>query len=103
MSTMRTNWKGAAVLVDPRVSMRWGAVYVAETRVRNMLKWWQAIIAFGLGNPILYLLSVGIGIGSMVNQNAPFMEGQSYLTFLGFLIMQNKLKAATTSIIDELY
>ena len=82
MSTMRTNWKGAAVLVDPRVSMRWGAVYVAETRVRNMLKWWQAIIAFGLGNPILYLLSVGIGIGSMVNKNASFMEGQSYLTFL---------------------
>jgi lipooligosaccharide transport system permease protein len=82
MSTMRTNWKGAAVLVDPRVSMRWGAVYVAETRVRNMLKWWQALIAFGLGNPILYLLSVGIGIGSMVNKNAAFMEGQSYLTFL---------------------
>ena len=82
MSTMRTNWKGAAVLVDPRVSMRWGAVYVAETRVRNMLKWWQALIAFGLGNPILYLLSVGIGIGSMVNKNSAFMEGQSYLTFL---------------------
>jgi lipooligosaccharide transport system permease protein len=79
---MRTNWKGAAVLVDPRVSMRWGAVYVAETRVRNMLKWWQALIAFGLGNPILYLLSVGIGIGSMVNKNSAFMEGQSYLTFL---------------------
>jgi lipooligosaccharide transport system permease protein len=81
MSTMRTNWQGASKLVDPRVPMRWGAIYVAEVRVRNMLKWWQAIIAFGLGNPILYLLSVGIGIGSLVT-NAPFMEGQSYLTFL---------------------
>ena len=82
MSTMRTNWQGAATLVDPRISMRWGAVYVAETRIKNMLKWWQAIIAFGLGNPILYLLSVGIGIGSMVTKDAPFMEGQTYLTFL---------------------
>lgn len=82
MSIMRTNWQGAAKIVDPRVSIRWGAVYVAETRVKNMLKWWQAIIAFGLGNPILYLLSVGIGIGSMVAKDAPFMEGQTYLTFL---------------------
>lgn len=82
MNTMRTNWQGAAVLVDPAVPMRWGAIYVAETRIKNMLKWWQAVIAFGLGNPILYLLSVGIGIGSLVDANAPFMEGQSYLTFL---------------------
>jgi lipooligosaccharide transport system permease protein len=82
MSTMRTNWQGAAKLVDPRIPMRRGAIYVAEMRIRNMLKWWQALIAFGLGNPILYLLSVGIGIGSMVNKHASFMEGQSYLTFL---------------------
>lgn len=82
MSLMRTNWQGAHRLVNPSIAMRWGAVYVAETRIKNMLKWWQAVIAFGLGNPILYLLSVGIGIGSLVTQDAPFMEGQTYLTFL---------------------
>ena len=62
--------------------MRFGAFYVAEMRVRNMMKWWPAVVAFGLGNPILYLLSIGIGIGSLVNKSAAFMEGQSYLTFL---------------------
>lgn len=82
MSSIQTNWVGASALVDSGRVMRWGAIYVAETRIRNMLKWWKAVIAFGLGNPILYLLSVGIGIGSLVNANAPFMEGQTYLTFL---------------------
>lgn len=79
---MKTSWQGAATLVDPTVAMRWGAFYVAETRIRSMFKWWQSVVAFGLGNPILYLLSVGIGIGSMVDPNAAFLEGQSYLTFL---------------------
>jgi lipooligosaccharide transport system permease protein len=79
---MKTTWQGAATLVDPRVSMRWGAFFVAETRIRSMLKWWQALIAFGFGNPVLYLLSVGIGIGSLVDQEAAFLGGQSYLTFL---------------------
>lgn len=79
---MKTSWQGAATLVDPAVAMRWGAFYVAETRIRTMLKWWQSVIAFGFGNPMLYLMSVGIGIGSMVDPNAAFMEGQSYLTFL---------------------
>lgn len=62
-----------------------GAYYVAEYRYRSMSKWWGAIFAFGLGNPILYLLSVGLGIGALVdagNGSSDVLGGVGYLEFL---------------------
>ncbi len=83
-SENRMTWVGAKTLVDPQVSIKRGALFVAENRIRNMLKWWTSIIAFGLGNPTLYLLSIGIGIGSLVdNSLGPnAIDHVSYLTFL---------------------
>ena len=80
----KMTWTGAATLVDPQKSIKRGALYVAENRIRNMLKWWSSIIAFGLGNPTLYLLSIGIGIGSLVDSSLGpnAIDGVSYLTFL---------------------
>jgi len=80
----KMTWTGAKAIVDPQLSIRRGAIYVAENRIRNMLKWWSSIIAFGLGNPTLYLLSIGIGIGSLVDKSlgANAIDHVSYLTFL---------------------
>jgi lipooligosaccharide transport system permease protein len=80
----KMSWVGAAKLVDPQISIRWGALFVAENRIRNMAKWWLSIIAFGLGNPSLYLLSIGIGVGSLVDSSLGpnAIDGVSYLTFL---------------------
>lgn len=77
-------WQGSTKLVNvPKVS-RMGWWYVAEYRITNMLRWIGAVVAFGLGNPILYLLSVGIGIGALVDQNSggQGIGGVPYLTFL---------------------
>jgi lipooligosaccharide transport system permease protein len=78
------SWVGAAKLVDPQVSIRFGALFVAENRIRNMMKWWASILAFGIGNPSLYLLSIGIGVGSLVDSSLGpnAIDGVSYLTFL---------------------
>ncbi len=95
MSAVQNNWTGAKTLVDPRVPIRWGAFYVAEFRIRNMLKWLSAIIAFGLGNPVLYLLSIGVGIGSMVKQQ---IDGVPYLTFLAPALLAT---AAIQGAMDE--
>jgi lipooligosaccharide transport system permease protein len=95
VSAVQNNWTGAKTLVDPRVPMRWGAFYVAEFRIRNMLKWISAIIAFGLGNPVLYLLSIGIGIGSMVKTP---IDGVPYLTFLAPALLAT---AAIQGAMDE--
>ena len=80
----KMTWIGSTKLVDPQVSIRFGAFFVAENRLRNMAKWWLSIIAFGLGNPSLYLLSIGIGVGSLVDSSLGpnAIDHVSYLTFL---------------------
>jgi lipooligosaccharide transport system permease protein len=80
----KMTWVGAATLVDPQKSIRRGALYVAENRIKNMLKWRPTIVAFGLGNPTLYLLSIGIGVGALVDSSLGpnAIDGVSYLTFL---------------------
>ena len=60
-----------------------GALFVAEYRLRNMWKWRGSILAFGLGNPVLYLASVGLGVGMLVDANSPDgVGGVPYLVFL---------------------
>jgi lipooligosaccharide transport system permease protein len=77
-------WQGSLKIVDvPRArNLAW--MHVTEARMRNMLKWWASILSFGLGNPVLYLFSVGIGIGALVDANGGSSQlgGVSYLTFL---------------------
>ena len=100
MSTINKNWQGAAKLVNPATPMRWGAFYVAEFRIRGMLKWAAAIVAFGLGNPVMYLLSIGVGIGSLVNksQGSHGIDGVPYLTFLAPALLAT---AAIQGAMDE--
>lgn len=77
-------WQGSLKLVNVRRARNWAWMYVAEARLKNMMKWWASITAFGLGNPVLYLFSVGIGIGALVDANGGSAQlgGVSYLTFL---------------------
>ena len=78
------HWRGATNLVDTNRIARFGAFYAAEYRIRNMLKWWQAIVAFGIGNPLLYLTSIGIGVGSLIDKhtNGGGPDGVKYLAFI---------------------
>jgi lipooligosaccharide transport system permease protein len=60
-----------------------GGLLVAEYRLRNMWKWKASVIAFGIGNPVLYLASVGLGVGMLVDANSPNgVDGVPYLVFL---------------------
>jgi lipooligosaccharide transport system permease protein len=99
-SKVKMNWTGAATLVDPKVSMKRGSLYIAENRLMNMIKWWKSIIAFGLGNPTLYLLSIGIGVGSLVDASLGpnAIDGVSYLTFLAPALLAT---AAIQGAMDE--
>lgn len=86
--------------VDVNLAVRNGAWRVAEYRLRQVTKWWGSIVAFGLGNPILFLLSVGLGVGSLVDANngAEALGGVSYLQFVAPALLA---AAAIQGVMDE--
>lgn len=95
MSDVFANWQGAAKLVDPRKPARWGSFYVALARGRESFKWWLPMVAYGVGHPVLYLMSIGIGLGSLVSKNLGLVDGVQYLTFLApALLMASALQVA---------
>ena len=87
-------------VVNLAIATRNGAWRVAEYRLRNMFKWWAAIISFGLGNPVLYLVSVGIGIGSLINKagGGHLLGGVPYLQFVAPALLAS---AAIQGVMDE--
>ena len=60
---------------------KFGTLHVAEARIRNMAKWIWIILFAAVVNPKLYLVSIGIGVGSLIDANNG-VDGVSYLTFL---------------------
>lgn len=65
-----------------------------------MSKWLGSVIAYGLGNPILYLVSVGLGIGALVdaNNSGGALGGVSYLQFVAPALLAS---AAIQGVMDE--
>ena len=71
-----------------------GALYIAEHRLRSMWKWRGIITAVAIGNPLFYLISIGVGVGVLVSKNSGTSGtgGVEYLVFLAPALL------ATTSI-----
>ncbi len=67
--------------VKPR---RFGGWYVAEHRFRVMRSYLQTVLVTGIGNPLLYLFAMGVGLGSLVSSNLGpnAVDGVSYLEFV---------------------
>ncbi len=86
--------------VDPKRAVRFGAWRVAEYRFYSMSKWMGSVIAFGLGNPILYLISVGLGIGALVDANTGGggILGVPYIQFVAPALLAS---AAIQGVMDE--
>ena len=86
--------------VDAARAMRRGAWAVAEYRLFSMSKWMGSMISFGLGNPIIYLVSIGLGIGALVDGNTggQGIDGVSYIEFVAPALLAT---AAINSLQDE--
>ena len=83
----------------PRIQ-RFGALYIASARVKSMSKWKAIIAAVDVGNPLFYLIAVGIGIGVLVEQGSGTSgtNGIKYIAFIAPALLAN---TAITGIMDE--
>jgi lipooligosaccharide transport system permease protein len=86
--------------ISEKSALPFGAWFVAEHRIRTMGKWLTSIVANGLGNPVLYLVSIGLGVGTLVDKNlgANAIDGVGYLTFLAPALLAT---AAIQGAMDE--
>jgi len=69
--------------VQARRAKRWGWWYYTEYRMRTMREYWQIIAGYGILMPVLYLLAMGLGLGSLVDSNTGGVQGVGYLMFVG--------------------
>jgi lipooligosaccharide transport system permease protein len=99
MSAFQTR-QGSLKIVDATKVAARGALFVTEARLRSMLKWVWLIISIAIANPVLYLVSIGLGLGSYIDQNAgnAGVDGVSYLTFLAPALLAT---AAIQGAMDE--
>ena len=66
-----------------RVKRR-GALYFAEHQLRNMRRYGSVLIVGALGEPILYLLAMGLGLAQLLGGGVPqeALGGVSYVAFI---------------------
>jgi len=92
--------QGSLKIVDAAKVAARGALFVTEARLRTMLKWIWLIIGLAIANPVLYLVSIGLGVGAYIDENTGGMgvDGVSYITFLAQALLAT---AAIQGAIDE--
>jgi lipooligosaccharide transport system permease protein len=85
---------------DPGASpRRYGSWYVAEHRLLDMRAYLQTLIATGIGNPLVYLFALGLGLGSLVDANVG--DGPVVVSYLTFVAPALLASAAVTVATEE--
>ena len=82
--------------VKPR---RWGSWYVAEHRILAMRAYLQTIVATSVGNPLVYLFALGVGLAALVPQGIP--NGDATISYLAFVAPALLATAAVTVAAEE--
>jgi lipooligosaccharide transport system permease protein len=74
----------AAAVAQAARTRRYGSWYVAEHRFRVMRSYAQTVLFTAIGNPLIYLYAIGVGLASLVDENlgVDAVNGVSYLVFL---------------------
>lgn len=61
---------------------RWGLWYFTEHMLRQMRGYGWPVAVYDLGQPLLYLFAMGVGLGAVVDSAAGTVDGVPYLTFV---------------------
>jgi lipooligosaccharide transport system permease protein len=98
MTDLATGTVTEAVIAAGVKPRRWGSWYIAEHRIRSMRTYLQTIIATSIGNPLVYLFALGVGLASLVDANTGGIDGVSYLAFVAPALLAS---AAVTVAAEE--
>ncbi|HOQ52039.1 MAG TPA: ABC transporter permease [Micropruina sp.] len=94
----RLAYTGGAVpaAVQARIARRWGWWLYAQYRLTSMRAYLQTIVIRSIGLPLLYLASMGLGLGALVDAGAGGVDGVSYLVFVapGLLVSSIVMEAS---------
>ena len=66
-----------------------GSRYVMEARIASMKKFALMIFFTSVTNPLLYLIAIGAGVGTLINRNSGGIDGVTYLVFLAPALLAN--------------
>ena len=88
--------RAPAAARQAELTRRWGWWYQAEWRLMSMKAYWSAVVGYSLLTPILYLIAMGIGLGTLVDAGSGGVAGVPYLTFVapGLLVSTVVLSAS---------
>ncbi|WP_372698547.1 ABC transporter permease [Arthrobacter sp. JSM 101049] len=81
---MNSNLAAHPPLASAAKARRFGTWYLAEQHLRGMKGYLDIVIAYSVGNPLVYLFAMGIGLASLVDSNnaGGAFDGASYLQFI---------------------
>lgn len=65
------------------LARRWGWWYQAEWRLLAMKAYWTSAVGTSVLTPVLYLVAMGVGLGTLVDAGSGGIGGVPYLTFVG--------------------
>jgi len=68
--------------VQSASARRFGWWYFAEHMLRQMRGYGWPVLVYDVGQPLLYLFAMGVGLGAVVDANAGAVDGVPYLTFV---------------------
>jgi lipooligosaccharide transport system permease protein len=85
----------ASVAEIARKPRRFGALYIAEHRIRGVRAWWKTFVITAVGNPLLYLVSLGVGLATLVPKG---VGGVPYVVFVAPALL---VTAAVTAAAEE--
>ena len=86
--------------IDVAQIQRFGALYIASARLKSMSKWRAIIAAVDIGNPLFYLIAVGIGIGVLVERSSG-TDGTSGIKYIAFIAPALLANSAIAAVMDE--
>lgn len=66
---------------------RWGALYHAEHYLLVARAFLWTVLLNAIGTPLLYMVAMGVGLGSLLDAKGTTVDGVSYLVFVAPAIM----------------